>query len=180
MIPDGPLLASMPIQSTISPFVIDDNTHSTTYAPPFIMLLLCNLCNLCSPFHHASLLSSFGINGKGYPFAVLLYFSIFNPSFIKISAFCFNLIITLLSPPIMMLLLLFLSSCYACFPFVIKDKRGCLFVFSCLVLRRGSHPQFLSEVLKCIPWQGLCKDVYNLLLCLNIFQLDVLFYYMFP
>ena len=44
--------------------------------------------NLCSPYHHASLFSPFGINGKGYPFVVLLSFSIFTPSFIKIFAFC--------------------------------------------------------------------------------------------
>ena len=88
--------------------------------------------------------------------------------------------ITLLSPSIMLLFLVFLSSYCACFPFVSKHKTGCLFVFSCLVLRRGSHPQFMSEVLECLPWQGICKDVCNLLLCLNIFQLDVFFCYLFP
>ena len=39
----SPLLASMTIQSTISPFVIDDNTHSATYASPFIMLIFYNI-----------------------------------------------------------------------------------------------------------------------------------------
>ena len=49
-----------------------------------------------------------------------------------------------------------------------------------LLLRRGNYPQLLSKILECLPWQGFCKNVYNLLLCLNIFQLDVLFYYLFP
>ena len=44
----------------------------------------------------------------------------------------------------------------------------------------GNHPQFLSEILKCLPWKGLSEDVCNLLLCLNIFYLDVLFCYLFP
>ena len=58
--------------------------------------------NLCSPFHHASLLSPFGINGKGYPF------SVFTPPFIRIFVFCSILSIIFLAPPVIMLFQLYL------------------------------------------------------------------------
>jgi hypothetical protein len=51
---------------------------------------------------------------------------------------------------------------------------------SCLVLWRGNYPQLLFEIFECLYWQGFCKNVCNLLLYLNIFQLDVLFCYLFP
>ena len=103
MTPVGPLLASMTIQSTISPFVIDGNTQQ--------QLMLCQ-------DHALSIfLSPLASMAKGTHMIVILLLSFFSPSFISVTAFCFNLSIILLAPPIIMLLLLFLWSCCACSPF---------------------------------------------------------------
>ena len=60
---DSALLASMTIYPTISPFVIDDNTHTLTYALSIF-------------------LSPFGINGKGHPQVrasfIFIFFSYFH------------------------------------------------------------------------------------------------------
>ena len=72
--PDGPLLASMTIQSTISPFVIDDNTHST-YAPPIIML-----------FFSPPLASM----AKGYPFSSVSFIFQSSLAFVRVSIFYFT------------------------------------------------------------------------------------------
>ena len=52
-------------------------------------------------------------------------------------------------------------------------------MISCLVLWGGNHSQFLSEILKRLSWKWLSEDVCNLLLCVNIFQSDILFCDMF-
>ena len=71
-------------------------------------------------------------------------------------------IIMLSSSPIMMLFQLYL-------PIWHQWHREYLLMFSHLALWGGNHPQFLSEILKCLSWQRLSENVCNLLLCLNIF-----------
>ena len=44
-------------------------------------------------------------------------------------------------------------------------------MFSYLTLRERSHSKFLSEILKCLSWQVLSKNVSNMFLCLSIFSL---------
>ena len=58
-------------------------------------------------------------------------------------------------------------------------QRECPLMILCLVLWGGNHSQFMSEILKGPTWQRFSEDVCNLLLCLNIFQLDVPFCYLF-
>ena len=119
---DGLLLASMTIQSTISPFVIDDNTHSATCAPPFIMLLY---YNLCSPCHHASLLqlmiplsscfSSLPLwhQWQRVPHFYCFFHFQFSPTFIRFTIFYFTINHIPYSPYHHALM----SSCCSCFPF---------------------------------------------------------------
>ena len=87
--------------------------HCQDHAPPFVMLLFSHpLCTVkiilplssssssltlyalsrsFSPFHQASLLSPFGINGKGYPHASASFTFILLSPFIKGTAFCSTL-----------------------------------------------------------------------------------------
>jgi hypothetical protein len=88
--PDGSLLASMTIQSTISPFVIDDNNHST-YAP---LMLHLSSCFSSLPLWHQW--------QKGTPFLVFLsFFSHFLLSSGSLSSIL--LLIIFLAPPVIML-----------------------------------------------------------------------------
>ena len=73
-----------------------------------------------------------------------------------------------LAPPVIMLFQFYL-------PLWHQWQRECLLMFSHLAFWGGNHSQFLSEILKDLPWKRLSEDVCNLFLCLNVFQFDVLF-----
>ena len=73
-----------------------------------------------------------------------------------------------LAPPIIMLYFFSLPLSY-------QWQRERLLMLSCFVFWGGNYSQFLSKILKGLPWERLSEDVCNLLFCLNIFQFDVVF-----
>ena len=151
------LLASMTIYPTISPFFIDDNTHTLTYALSIF-------------------LSPFGINRKGHPQVrasfIFIFFSCFHQGhyllFHSINHIpCSPYHHVVLSSFVFMLCLLLLSSCCASFsyhhallssccscspfhdasfsfisPFVVKGKGNISWCFHTWPLRKGVIPNF--------------------------------------
>ena len=171
------LLASMIIYPTISPFVVDDNTHTLTYALSIF-------------------LSPFGINGKGHPQVrasfILIFFSYFHQGHYLLFYFvnhipCSPYHHVVLASSVLMLCLLLLTSCSfltmlffappltmllsALSPPLLLRAKGTSPMFSYLTLKERSHSKFLSEILKCLSWLVLSKNISNLFLCLSIFIL---------
>ena len=126
------LLASMTIHSTISPFVIDDNTHEAIHA----------LSRSCSPFHHSTL-PLWHQWQRVSTCLELLPFSFSSLAFIWVTVFYSTLSIMFLSPPVIMLCLLLLSSCSPIIMLFLIPLSWCFFqlLSSPLLLRaKGTLP----------------------------------------
>ena len=109
MTPDGSLLASMRIQSTISPFFIDDNTHLTTYAPFFIMLLFYNTHQqLMLPFSSCFSSLSLWHQWQRIPICNASFIFSFHSPFYQNICLLFHSVNHILSPPVIMLFQLYL------------------------------------------------------------------------